>query len=447
MEQSPAGAPTQSPPGMAGARLGLMGPLPRTGIPGAGTALAGQNETWLGPVGTGDPWHGGARLLQGLAGTCRAGSPWWGSPGGVGEAAVPLGVLWGGRWAAGSADSAAGWAQRPACAAINQWSHSTEKLTPARTHPSRAEGCRRPCRELPPQPGLRARPPAGLTREGVVGVEEVDLLAAVPVDVAGRHTDGVALPVPQCIVRGTPVVLRHVHQPPPCLVVLEHQVGAIVPVGASRGDGSLRLGDRMKAPIPSLGGYWVQTPAWSMETKALGLLSAPICGACSWLPTGRAQPGAAPAHVRHPVSTWPGYPQGRGWVASRAGWGTGPCLQPFPRAGKLAHKANPLGGLRPTGSLTWAPVNKLHNGRWGRLQNHSWLLGSAPLGAVSWAPLGVPSAARGFLPQGDAQRGSRVALCLVPWCPGSCSPPKMGSVGVRHPLQVSTPTCASLPRG
>lgn len=107
----------------------------------------------------------------------------------------------------------------------------------------------------PPVPG--ARLPAGLTGEGVVGVEEVDLLTAIAVDVTGCHPDGVALPVPQCVVRGAALILRHVHQPPLCLVILEHQVGAVVPVSVSRSIGFPRLGDGMKAPVSSLGGHWL----------------------------------------------------------------------------------------------------------------------------------------------------------------------------------------------
>lgn len=105
----------------------------------------------------------------------------------------------------------------------------------------------------PPVPG--AHRPAWLTREGVVGVEEVDLLTAIAVDVTGCHTDGVALPVPQCVVWGAPLILCHIHQPPLCLVILEHQVGAIVPVSVIRGIGFPRLGNGMKAPVSSLGGH------------------------------------------------------------------------------------------------------------------------------------------------------------------------------------------------
>lgn len=77
------------------------------------------------------------------------------------------------------------------------------------------------------------RPPA-LTGEGIIGVEEVDLLTAIPVDVAGCDPDGVALPVPQRVVGGAALVHRDVHQPLLGPVVLQNQVGAIVP-GGGRG--------------------------------------------------------------------------------------------------------------------------------------------------------------------------------------------------------------------
>lgn len=72
-----------------------------------------------------------------------------------------------------------------------------------------------------------------LTGEGVVGVEEVDFLTAIPVDVTRCHADGIARPVPQRIVRGAALVLCHVDQPAPRLVIFEHQVGAVVSVGTN----------------------------------------------------------------------------------------------------------------------------------------------------------------------------------------------------------------------
>lgn len=98
-----------------------------------------------------------------------------------------------------------------------------------------------------------AQLPARLTRKGIVSVEEVDLLSAIAIDVTGCHADGVALPVPQGIVRGAPLILCHVHQPPLRLVVLEHQVGAVVPVSVSRGICFPRTGEGIKAPVSPLG--------------------------------------------------------------------------------------------------------------------------------------------------------------------------------------------------
>lgn len=183
----------------------------------------------------------------------------------------------------------------------------------------------------PPVPGAGLR--AGLTREGVVGVEEVDLLAAIAVDVAGCHTDGVALPVSQGVVRGAPHILCHVHQPPPCLVILEHQVGAIVPGSVSRGVGSPRLGDGMKAPVSSLGGHWVQYWIFPMMGTT---------GICM------ARGGQGPCQASH---VWQYQGSSGGQADSSTGWGAAPCLQSFPRARKPARKANPLSTVRPTGSL------------------------------------------------------------------------------------------------
>lgn len=73
--------------------------------------------------------------------------------------------------------------------------------------------------------------PRILTGEGIIGIEEVDFLSAVPIDVAGCDPDGVALPVPQCIVRGAALVHRDIHQPLLGPVILQNQVGAIVPAG------------------------------------------------------------------------------------------------------------------------------------------------------------------------------------------------------------------------
>lgn len=68
------------------------------------------------------------------------------------------------------------------------------------------------------------------TGEGVVGVEDINLLAAVSVDVARRHPDGVALAVPQRVEGRAAVVDGDVDEPFPLLVVLEHKVRAVVAV-------------------------------------------------------------------------------------------------------------------------------------------------------------------------------------------------------------------------
>lgn len=96
----------------------------------------------------------------------------------------------------------------------------------------------------------------------------------------------------------------------------------------------------------------------------------------AWLPTGRAQPGPLPAHIGHPVSAQPGHP---------AGWGTGPCLQPFGRAGQgRQHAGQILSARCAPQAPPCAPVNKLHNEH-RSLQNHRWLP------AVACAPPGSPS--------------------------------------------------------
>lgn len=99
------------------------------------------------------------------------------------------------------------------------------------------------------------RPPA-LTGKGIIGVEEVDLLTAIPVDVAGCDPDGVALPVPQRVVGGAALVHRNVHQPLLGPVVLQNQVGAIVP-GGGRGRG--RWGEQLGPPGSIRPEQWAQS--------------------------------------------------------------------------------------------------------------------------------------------------------------------------------------------
>lgn len=68
------------------------------------------------------------------------------------------------------------------------------------------------------------------TRESVIGVEDINLLPSVSVDVTGCHSDGVALSVSQGVERGGPVVNGDVDEPLTLLVILEHQVWAVVAV-------------------------------------------------------------------------------------------------------------------------------------------------------------------------------------------------------------------------
>lgn len=73
------------------------------------------------------------------------------------------------------------------------------------------------------------------TREGVIGVQDINLLPAVSVDVARRHPDGVALAVPQGVEGRAAVVDGDVDEPFLLLVVLEHKVRPIVAVKAPVG--------------------------------------------------------------------------------------------------------------------------------------------------------------------------------------------------------------------
>ena len=68
------------------------------------------------------------------------------------------------------------------------------------------------------------------TSKGVIGVKDINLLSAISVDVTRCHSDGIALTVSQGVKRGATVVNSYVDEPPPLLVVLQHQVWAIVAV-------------------------------------------------------------------------------------------------------------------------------------------------------------------------------------------------------------------------
>lgn len=74
------------------------------------------------------------------------------------------------------------------------------------------------------------------TGEGVVGVEDINLLPSVPVDVARCHSDGVALTISQGVERRAAVVNGDVDEPPLLFVVLEHQVWAVVAVNTDNTD-------------------------------------------------------------------------------------------------------------------------------------------------------------------------------------------------------------------
>lgn len=83
---------------------------------------------------------------------------------------------------------------------------------------------------------------ARCTREGIIGVEDVNLLPAISVDVTRRHPDGVALAVSQGIEWGAAVVNGDVDEPFLLLVVFQHQVWAVVAVGVKREGYSLKTG-------------------------------------------------------------------------------------------------------------------------------------------------------------------------------------------------------------
>lgn len=68
------------------------------------------------------------------------------------------------------------------------------------------------------------------TREGVIGVEDINLLSTVSIDVTCCHSDGVALAVSQGIERGATVVNSNVDESLHLLVILQHQVWAVVAV-------------------------------------------------------------------------------------------------------------------------------------------------------------------------------------------------------------------------
>lgn len=70
---------------------------------------------------------------------------------------------------------------------------------------------------------------ARVTRVGVVCVEEVDLLTSVSVHITGGNSNSSPCPVPQGVVWRVTVINCNVYQPVLSAIVLQHQVGPIVP--------------------------------------------------------------------------------------------------------------------------------------------------------------------------------------------------------------------------
>lgn len=68
-----------------------------------------------------------------------------------------------------------------------------------------------------------------VTWEGIVGVEEVDLLSSISIHIAGRHSDSVSLRVSQGVIWRTAVVYGNVYQFVLGTVILQNQVWAVVP--------------------------------------------------------------------------------------------------------------------------------------------------------------------------------------------------------------------------
>lgn len=91
------------------------------------------------------------------------------------------------------------------------------------------------------------------TRKGIIGVKDVDLLASVPVDVTRCHPNGVALAVPQGVERGALVVNGDVDESFLLLVVLEHEVRAVVAVNTHRE--SFLYRSRVRPARPEHSGY------------------------------------------------------------------------------------------------------------------------------------------------------------------------------------------------
>lgn len=127
----------------------------------------------------------------------------------------------------------------PLCTLMSSPSRSSKR--PLRNLKSLSAYVARPLKELRSVRLVGARS-AGLygtrvfrrTWEGVVGVEEVDLLSAVSVHIAGRHSDGVSLRISQAVVRRTALVHRDVHEFVLGAVILQNQVWTVIPDNGQR---------------------------------------------------------------------------------------------------------------------------------------------------------------------------------------------------------------------
>lgn len=75
---------------------------------------------------------------------------------------------------------------------------------------------------------------APFTRVGTVGVEEVDLLTAISIHVTGSDANGVSRCVSQGVEGRVAVVNGYVYQSVLRAIVLQHQVGPLVPEEGER---------------------------------------------------------------------------------------------------------------------------------------------------------------------------------------------------------------------
>lgn len=75
---------------------------------------------------------------------------------------------------------------------------------------------------------------APFTRVGIVGVEEVDLLTAISIHITSSDADGVSCSVSQGVEGRVAVVYGNVYQSVLSAIVLQHQVGPLVPEEGER---------------------------------------------------------------------------------------------------------------------------------------------------------------------------------------------------------------------